>query len=440
MVRDFIKKHKAGIVFLGDIVVFFGSLAITLSLRYGRDRYSGAFQAHLRPFSLLLVLWLLIFYIADLYAYTTWRTTLENGKRFAIALLVNFFLSISIFYLFSQFFKLTPKLNLIIFTVIFGILDCAWRYLLARVLASRNHTERIILLSSSPLAEGIVAHAKKYPELSYAVERHESADSLKSAIALLEGKATVVVDTAFLKDPAVIALAYELPASSMRIETLAAFYGTMFGRVPLSEIAEHRFLEEASSPATLYDAAKRVTDVVLSLVLILVFSPLFVIFYAAIAFTSPGSPIYRQTRVGKNGEHFTLYKFRSMRMDAEKDGPVWWKKDDDRTTKVGAFLRRAHLDELPQLWNILSGDMSFVGPRPERPEFLDTLKEQIPHYLVRQTIKPGLTGWAQIKFRYAGTIVDWQEKFEYDLYYIQNRNFFIDAGVIAKTVQFVFSK
>ena len=213
----------------------------------------------------------------------------------------------------------------------------------------------------------------------------------------------------------------------------------MFGRIPLSEITEERFLGETGAKETPYDVAKRVTDVALALFLIALFSPLFIVFYFAIAVTSPGSPIYRQTRVGKGGAPFTLYKFRSMRNDAEKDGPVWWKKDDDRTTKVGAFLRRTHLDELPQLFNILWGDMSFVGPRPERPEFVESLKREIPHYLVRQTIKPGLTGWAQIKFRYAGTLLEWKDKFEYDLYYIENRNFLIDAGVIAKTVQFVFN-
>ena len=438
MVRDLIKKRKAGIVFLGDIVVFFGSLALMLSLRYGRERYIGAFHAHLRPFALLLALWLLVFYIADLYAYTTWRTTYENGKRFAAALLVNFFLSISIFYLFSSFFKLTPKLNLVIFAVIFGVLDCAWRYVLARMLASKNRTDRVLVLATTPLAEDILAHARAYPELGYTIERHATTEGLRHSLATVKGRALIVVDTAFMKDKAAMATIYEKLAENLRIETFADFYGTVFGRLPLSEVTEERFIEETNAGQSLYDTEKRITDIMLSIFLIVLFSPLSILLYVAIGTTSKGSPIYRQTRVGKGGTHFTLYKFRSMRNDAEKDGPVWWKKDDDRTTKVGKVLRRTHLDELPQLWNILLGDMSFVGPRPERPEFLETLKAEIPHYLVRQTIKPGLTGWAQIKFRYASTVMDWKDKFEYDLYYVQNRSFLIDAGVIAKTVHFVF--
>ena len=440
MIRDSLKKYKAGIIFLGDIAAFFGSLALTLYIRYGHERYLGAFKAHVHPFELLLVLWLFVFYVADLYAYTAWRTTLENTKRFAAALVVNFFLSISIFYLFSQFFKLTPKLNLIIFSIVFGVIDYAWRYLLARVLTSKSPGEKVIVAASTQLAHDIIAHVKKYPELGYTIVLCATADEVVTALSSLGEKATIVVDTTMIKDTGVMTTLYGKLSDHVRIETFADFYGSLFGRMPLAEVAEGRFIEQATAGDSIYDMEKRVIDVALSLFLIILFSPLFILFYILITVTSKGSAIYRQTRVGKGGVSFTLYKFRSMRIDAEKDGPVWWKKDDDRTTRVGAFLRRTHFDEIPQLWNILKGDMSFVGPRPERPEFAATLQASLPHYLVRQTILPGLTGWAQIKFRYASTVVDWQEKLEYDLYYVSKRNLFMDIEVTAKTVRFVFKR
>ena len=129
-----------------------------------------------------------------------------------------------------------------------------------------------------------------------------------------------------------------------------------------------------------------------------------------------------------------------MHKNAEKDGAVWAQSNDLRTTKIGNILRKTHFDELPQVLNILKGDMSLVGPRPERPEFVTSLKNDIPHYFMRQTITPGLTGWAQIMFRYANTVDEQKEKFKYDLYYIKNRNTWLDLGVIVKTIKLIFSK
>jgi lipopolysaccharide/colanic/teichoic acid biosynthesis glycosyltransferase len=128
-----------------------------------------------------------------------------------------------------------------------------------------------------------------------------------------------------------------------------------------------------------------------------------------------------------------------MFIDAEKNGAQWCSKNDPRTTATGQFLRNTHIDELPQLFNILKGDISFVGPRPERPEFVQILEKEIPHYLFRQMIRPGLTGWAQIMFRYARSVMDSKEKFEYDLFYIKNRNILLDFGIIIRTIQIIFT-
>jgi lipopolysaccharide/colanic/teichoic acid biosynthesis glycosyltransferase len=148
--------------------------------------------------------------------------------------------------------------------------------------------------------------------------------------------------------------------------------------------------------------------------------------------------LFRQSRLGQNGRSFILNKFRSMREDAEKDtGPVWAQDRDPRVTRVGNFLRRTRLDELPQLFNVLLGDMSFIGPRPERPEFVYSLQTQIPFYMERLSVKPGITGWAQVRYHYGATVEDAIEKLQYDLYYIKNLSLFLDLVILIATIQVV---
>jgi lipopolysaccharide/colanic/teichoic acid biosynthesis glycosyltransferase len=162
---------------------------------------------------------------------------------------------------------------------------------------------------------------------------------------------------------------------------------------------------------------------------------------AAIKLTSKGPALYHQQRVGQHGRVFTVHKFRSMRTDAEKDtGAVWAKQNDDRITPLGNFLRRSRLDELPQMWNVLCGHMSVVGPRPERPEFVSTLTRQIPFYGQRHTVRPGLTGWAQVSYTYGASVEDAMQKLQYDLFYIKNMSIALDLFIIAKTVKTVLMR
>jgi lipopolysaccharide/colanic/teichoic acid biosynthesis glycosyltransferase len=157
----------------------------------------------------------------------------------------------------------------------------------------------------------------------------------------------------------------------------------------------------------------------------------------AVALDSPGPVIYRQQRVTQGGRVFWLYKLRTMRVDAEQNGPKWADQNDTRITKVGSFLRRTRLDEIPQLFNILKGDMSMVGPRPERPVFVDTLQKQLPLYYMRHTVRAGLTGWAQVNYPYGASFEDSRRKLEYDLYYIKNFSLIRDIGIILQTVRVV---
>jgi len=152
---------------------------------------------------------------------------------------------------------------------------------------------------------------------------------------------------------------------------------------------------------------------------------------------SAGPVFYRQERVGKNGRPFVLMKFRSMRQDAEKEGPVWATKDDDRTTRVGKVIRKIRVDEIPQFWHILRGEMNFVGPRPERPHFVAQLAQEIPYYEQRHLMAPGLTGWAQIKYPYGASIEDARQKLQYDLFYIKNQSLILDAIILFETIKII---
>ena len=187
-------------------------------------------------------------------------------------------------------------------------------------------------------------------------------------------------------------------------------------------------------------AVKRVFDILSALVLIVLSAPIMVITAILIKLESPGPVLYRQERTGQLGKSFNVTKFRSMRTDAEKDGkPRWATTNDSRVTRVGNVIRRLRIDELPQLFNVLKGEMSMVGPRPERPFFVEQLTQEIPFYAVRHSVKPGVTGWAQVRYHYGSTVEDSQEKLQYDLYYVKNHTLFLDLVVLLETVGVVLT-
>lgn len=182
---------------------------------------------------------------------------------------------------------------------------------------------------------------------------------------------------------------------------------------------------------------KRAIDIIFSIIGLVIFSPLCLLIAAAIKIESKGPIFYRQERVGEDGQIFELIKFRSMRQDAEQNGPVWAMENDPRITKVGKIIRKLRFDEIPQMINVLKGEMSFVGPRPERPYFVEQLKKEIPFYYHRHAVKPGITGWAQLYYPYGASKEDALEKLKYDLYYIKNMSPFLDLMIILETIKVV---
>jgi len=222
---------------------------------------------------------------------------------------------------------------------------------------------------------------------------------------------------------------------------LLTFFERESGKIKLEMVnPSWLFLSDGFRISALSRLLKRSTDIVISLLFLPVFLPVMLVIAIAIWLESRGREpiIYKQTRVGYDGKEFQIYKFRSMQVDAEKGGAAQWaKKHDARVTRVGAVIRKARLDELPQLFNIIKGDMSFVGPRPERPEFVNHLQELYPYYRERHRLRPGLTGWAQIRYEYGSNSEDAFEKLQYDLYYTKNCSIFLDLLIVIHTIEVV---
>lgn len=227
----------------------------------------------------------------------------------------------------------------------------------------------------------------------------------------------------------------------IKVLDLASHFEQTLGQIRLDSLyAGWLIFGDGFRQGTLRTIVKRLFDIVCALILITLALPVMLL-TAIVIVVENGFPVfYRQERVGLNGRLFNVIKFRSMRNDAEKDGkPVWAKAQDDRVTKVGRIIRKIRVDELPQLFSVLKGDMSLVGPRPERPFFVDQLTKEIPFYAVRHSVKPGVTGWAQVRYHYGATVEDSAEKLQYDLYYVKNHSLFLDLLVLFETVGVVLT-
>jgi sugar transferase (PEP-CTERM system associated) len=239
------------------------------------------------------------------------------------------------------------------------------------------------------------------------------------------------------RSTALISNVLDAKLEGIKVLEMADIYEELTGTIPIRYIAD-QWLLSAEGFSLLHkeyiQRIKRLTDVAFSGLLLLLTAPLFAAAAIAIRLESPGPIFYKQKRVGKRKKIFTIYKFRSMRVDAEAGGARWAAEKDPRVTKVGKFLRQTHVDEIPQIWNLFRGDMSLVGPRPERPEFVEGFNKTVPYYAVRHTVKPGMTGWAQINYRYGASEVDTKKKLEFDLYYVKNMSLLLDFKILLRTI------
>lgn len=416
----------------GDLLFWNAALSITLLLKYGFGAFYPQFQTHFLPFLILWFIWLLCFGAADLYQFHRFRAKREVWNRSWGAAAAGFLISVLSLYLFPQFFELTPKTNLLlvgfIFTLlVYGFRAAAWNM-------TRAGQRRIVFLGSSALTEELIIFLKNNPHLGYAVTGKFDLNDENWEEKIEELKANLIIVQPGISGRPANKL-YRALAGGLAIMNFWDFYEMIMEKVPLSELQESWFLENIRTRKPAYDFAKRITDFILALIGGLILLPFGILIALLIKALTPGKIIYSQERTGLNNSSFILYKFRTMQEN--KDGPLWTVANDQRITGLGKILRRAHLDEIPQLWNVLRGDISLLGPRPERVELTKKFSE-FSYYDMRHAVKPGITGWAQVSFQPSASMEEAKEKLAYDLYYIKNRSFVLDAAILIKTLRHLF--
>lgn len=325
-------------------------------------------------------------------------------------------------------------------SVSFALLAFGFRMLFLQTV---THTRsKLLVLGASPLRNEIEKHLQKHPYLGYEIAEWIEEPTLEKIRTLREKLVTdesmlLVVAPNITKDPIFAAEMYTFLAENITITELLSIYADLFSKLPLELLDAHWFVKHIVPRRPFYDNTKRVIDIVIGFFLTLLLSPLAVLISILLRMTSRDSVFYIRERVGKNGKPFKLFKFRTMRAATEKTGPLWTEKNDTRITKIGKFLRHTHLDEIPQLINVLKGDISFTGPRPERVELAEQY-HAFTHYEMRHLVKPGITGWAQINFRPSASFEEAYEKLKFDLFYVQNRSFFLDTLIMIRTLKHFF--
>ncbi|MBK9010144.1 TIGR03013 family XrtA/PEP-CTERM system glycosyltransferase [Novosphingobium sp.] len=346
-----------------------------------------------------------------------WRSTLAYAMAFAIVLLV---------------------INRFVVGRIVGT-DAFRRRVL--VLGAGLRAERLLKLSQRPESGftivGYVAMTPSQPVVPGAVSR----DAIENLTAYVDSlKASeVVLALEERRNALPLADLLRIKTTGVHVNDFSTFIERETGRVDLDTVNPSWliFSDGFSSGRAVSSFAKRVFDLAASGLLLLISAPVIALFALLVKLDSKGPAFFRQTRVGLFGQNFDVIKLRSMRTDAEANGAQWAQKDDPRVTRLGKFIRMTRIDELPQTWSVLKGEMSFVGPRPERPEFVADLEEKLPYYAERHMVKPGITGWAQINYPYGASIEDSRHKLEYDLYYAKNYTPFLDLLILLQTLRVV---
>ncbi len=430
-----IKLRKYFLLFF-DILFLYLSLYLALFLRHFGKFEIEIFFSHILPFTILFFIWLIVFYAFGFYDFEFLRTSLIF-KTFSVISL-NFVLGVLLFYFVPQF-KIAPKTILILNSLIFGIFFFFLRKFFLSFF-SAYLLEKVAILGKDAEVEKLKKEIKEKPFLGYELVELDLSKDLLTQIEK-EKIGTIVFTEEFEKDPKFQTLFYNLLFLGKNFLDFPSFYEKILEKIPVTLISKVWFFENLrEGEKRIYDRFKRIFDVVLGSIILILTLPIWLIIALAIKLEDRGPVFYIQDRVGKNKKIFKLIKFRSMILDAEKKGAKWADVKDKRITKVGKIIRQLHFDELPQMINVIKGDISLIGPRPERPEFVEKLEKEIPYYNLRHIIKPGFTGWAQIKFRYARSVEDSLEKFQYDLYYIKNRSLFLDLKILLKTFQLFFKK
>lgn len=433
------------VLLMGEAVVVCASFLLATLVRFGPDaplvlNYEGGLLKILTVTGCAL----LCSHYYDLYDPQRLTSSGETVFRILFVMGSLAFLLAAVGYVFPQFMLGNGVFVMGLLILSVGLVG--WRIAFSW-LAERHFRERVYVMGTGEHARAVVEALRSRPGIGMDVvgwagavgngslTREVLGEKLR-ALAEQQKIDRVIVAMSDRRGAMPVAELLDLRLAGVKVEEGTSLLEQISGKIEVSELHPSWLIfSDGFRISVPMLVLKRLVSVSVSLACLLVFLPLIPLIAIAIKLSSPGPVLYRQKRVGLNGAIFTCYKFRTMREDAEAAGPQWAGNDDPRITWVGRWLRSTRLDEVPQLWNVLRGDMSFVGPRPERPEFVEWLTREIPYYQLRHIIRPGLTGWAQINYHYGASLEEAREKLRYDLYYIKNLSVMLDLLIVFQTVK-----
>ncbi len=434
------ESSAKAILLTGDMVLAAATLLVATLVRYGYGwGFAATYEPHLAAFSVVIVFNLVTHYAFRLYEATGRPTNAELFMACLRSQALTAIMGAAFFYFMPPtILGLEPRRVLLGYAFGFLVVTWLWHLVARRMLRHAIPPLNVLILGDGEAGQRLAKQLERVASLGYRVAGLCPAEPEAVRRAIEEHQPDTIVNATGgpLPSPTIEALRRCL-VDQRPVTNVAAFTEQVLQKIAVEDVEHGWFIENFSlRRRPLYEAGKRVSDIVLSAALLLVTLPLLP--FIALAVKSTRGPLlFKQQRTGRHGKPFGAIKFRSMVDNAESNGPQWASKNDSRVTRAGRFLRATRLDEIPQLVNILRGDMSFVGPRPERPEFVETLAREIPFYAERHLVKPGLTGWAQINYPYGDSVQDALEKLRYDLYYIKNRSALLDLSTVLKTVNTV---
>lgn len=444
-------NYRILFLIVGDLVVYIFSLILTLTIRYGSLPGRHLFYEHVPSFSILFILFLLISFSAGLYdkQSVVLRSRVE-GMIIRVQI-VNFLIGIAFFYFAPV--VIAPKANLFIYIVVSTIILVVWRRVMFPVVTSSRKQSAVLVGEGddiSDLYEEINAGGRYSLIFRERVSPDDSVDNMVKNISdavKRTGSSIIIADFHDRRVGAATQFLYSLIFSGVQIIDASKMYESVFDRIPLSMVGE-RWLIENSGTAIgshrLYDTTKRAMDIVAALILGVISLVFYPIVYLAVRMDDNGPLMITQERIGKNGKTIRMTKFRSMTADDSGSYNSNGGKSKLKVTRVGRFIRLTRIDELPQLWSVIKGDQSLIGPRPELPALVKIYEKEIQHYNIRHLIKPGLSGWAQISHKahphHAVAVDDTRDKLSYDLYYVKNRSLGLDIRIALQTAKSILSK